>query len=183
MEEEIDIAPIGEEVEGQLAHLQAMAAHEDAEQTEWTQEDEAKLQEELASIEFNPAYKTLLPEITLEHMGVRVHNPNNFIMIMGIVDGLSEGKIHPKDSFEEAYAAEAETRKYREISGRLKAEYPAIYKKILQIHQQIFVQKVHLPLNDLEKEERHYLRSQAYIAAANIARGIDPNYNVAFLDR
>jgi hypothetical protein len=84
-------------------------------------------------------------------------------------------------SFEATYAAVANERRYIEIFDRLETAFPALYKRSIQIFRASA--EAPLPGVDLSDDEKAFVQSQAYSAAAKLAQEIDPNYNLDFLRR
>ena len=169
-------------------HKQLQAAIERSRQPsaedEWTPEDQAELNAELARIPFDPAHAN--PDfadrtVMVQGEKVPIHHYNNFPMILSIVDRVMYGQeIPPAPSFEATYAAVADERKYPDIFGQLKATSPALYRR----SKQIFAGGIGRPTvqgSELTDDEKASIHAHAYSAAARIAQTIDPDYNLGFL--
>lgn len=151
---------------------------------EWSPEEQAELNSELARIAFDPnhAHPDFADRtVVVGGEEVQIHVYNNFPMILSVVDMLRHTNETPDDlSFEAAYAAVANERKYLEIFEELEKTYPALYKRSKQIFARGGNPPVYEGLN-INADEQTYVQSQAYSAAAHIAQAIDPEYNLDFL--
>lgn len=180
-----ELLPIDDEVQRRLAEARAKSTAQ-PESLGWTEEDQAKLEEELARIKFVPEHANPdFSDRTVVFGGreLPVHYSNNFAMILGIVDTLRQG-IQPKPkSFEAMYSEDMTQRRYLEIFGKLESEFPALYKRILQLDNERRAKIVNVGLSDDDRAEREYIRSQGYSAAAQIAKSIDPEYDLGYLYR
>ena len=151
---------------------------------EWTPEDQAELNAELARIVFNPNYANPdYPDRKVKVAGeeANIHGYNNFPMVLSIVDKLRRSKEPPKgNSFEAAYAAVADERRYLEISEALEKTFPVLYKRSIQLFESAGEPMDHLG-RKISEDEVVFIQSQAYSAAADLARQLDPDYDLAFL--
>ncbi|HEU5005047.1 MAG TPA: hypothetical protein VFT49_03105 [Candidatus Saccharimonadales bacterium] len=177
--------PIDGEVQSQLERLrQQQTANE---RDIWTLEDQTKLEQELAQITPNPLYVNEdFPDIEVALGGgqkTMVHDVNNFPMILAAIDTLRRGEV-PEDVFSRMFAHLASERKYVEIFETLEARFPAGYKRIRLLEAaRMKKDSAELQKTKEELDEERYQRSQIYTAAADIARELDPNYNLALLTR
>jgi len=149
---------------------------------QWTDDDQAKLEAELAAVEFDPAHAIpgLRPDRSALIGGVKVqiHDVYNFPMILGVVDKLLHGQeTPPEPSFEALFVEVADERKYKEIFSQLATQYPALYKKVRMID----ARRPAVPETELDQTQEDYENSQAYTAAARIAQALDQNYPLANL--
>jgi hypothetical protein len=151
---------------------------------EWTPEDQADLNAEMARIPFNPKHAN--PDfadrtVVIDDEEVQVHFYNNFPMLMTILDTLRNSDEQSNlGLFEAAYAAVSQERRYFEIFDALEKSFPALLKRT----KQLFANRgesTKLGSREVTADERAYIYSQAYGAAADIARGLDPGYNLAYL--
>lgn len=150
---------------------------------EWTPEEQAELNSELAKIPFssvhaNPDFSDRT--VTVGGEATQIHAYNNFPMILSVVDMLRHSKKIPQlPPVESTYLEVANERRYPEIFGALEAAYPAIYKRT----KQIFSSRGQTapPGPELSADEKAFVQSQAYSAAAHLAQEVDPNYNLDFL--
>jgi hypothetical protein len=178
------VPPLGAE-----PHEQLQAAIERSKQPaaedEWTPEDQAELNAEMARIPFDPSHAN--PDfvdrtITIHDEQVPIHRYNNFPRILAIIDGVITGQEVPQaPSFEATYAAVAEERGYPGIFGELKSTSPALYKRSKQIFASDTSRSIPPQDLGLSADEKALIHAQAYSAAARIARSKDPNYNLGFL--
>lgn len=186
-----EMGPIGGEVHRQMDRLKQISGDiSTTPELDWTEEDEARLQEELARVEFVPAHANPLVSDTVVKVRGRefpIHGYQNFPMALEIVHRLQQGAVKLGQSpFEDAYATAAPDRKYMEIFEALKAKYPALYKKTLQLErdrQGLQSAQFTGVVPKEQKDEEDYYKSQAYSAAAQIARELDPNYDLQNLTR
>lgn len=172
-----DFERIGPEVERQITEAARRAAGD-------TVGQDPQLNEELARIPFLPElgsdYKR---DMTVIYQGQRmpVHDFNNFpIKLVAINDFLNHEK--PKDTYAEALISAAEEMRYQPIFSVFRHQFPAVYKKVLEIQSERQARKAEQgpPGYDLRDEET-YIVSQGYGAAAMLARELDQNYNLSFL--
>lgn len=152
-------------------------------EVEWSTEDQAELNSELARVTFDPSHANPdFPDrtVVIEDMEVQIHAYNSFPRILSAVDFIrhAKGTRHPTP-VESSYAALAEERRYLEVFAALEVAFPALYKRSKQIFNS--GEQAELPGRSLNADERAFMLSQAYSAAAHQARTIDPNYNLDFL--
>lgn len=174
-----ELSPIGDEVRKQLEDLKSKAPETDA-------VDAEALEEELGRIQFKPEHATDIADTEVVVGGVKkpAHVVRNFLMITNIVNNIMTGQMPDGPSFEAAYAEAAEERKYLEVYGRLREIYPTLYAYLAALYTELQKQRQqrkdepYLTATNLMNDEERYRASQAYEAAAQIARELDPQYNL-----
>jgi hypothetical protein len=150
---------------------------------EWTHEDQARLDSELARIQFDPTHDDpdfAKRSVQIHGEDVPVHAFNRFPVILSIADTIRGGGELPEERTPEGqYVSVAEERKYPEIAARLQSANPAAYKRSLQIFRS-WRQDKDIGISQAEQE---YILSQTYAAAARIAQSLDPEYPLDYLRR
>jgi hypothetical protein len=150
---------------------------------EWTPEEQAELNSELARIPFDPAHDDdnfAKRTVKLRDEDEPIHAFNSFPTILGVVDAIRNSSEPPdEDPFKAQHSAVAEERKYFQIFEGLQRTYPLAYKRSLQIYRS-WRQGIDLGLSQAEQQ---YILSQTYSAAAHIAQSIDPDYPLDYLRR
>lgn len=151
---------------------------------EWTPEEQAELQAELARNTFNPEYANPdNPDRKIKIDGEQVDGYwyNNFPVILSVMDRLNNSQDPISlDSFEQMYATVAESRRYPELFAMLQHSSPALYKRALQLFRSKDAPTDHRG-RELSENEVIFIHSQAYSAAAALARRLDPNYDLDYL--
>jgi hypothetical protein len=150
---------------------------------EWTPEEQAELNSELARIPFDPTHDDAnfaKRTVKLHGEDVPIHAFNNFPTILGVVDAIRNSSEPPEiNTLEAQYIALAEERKYLEVFADLQQARPVSYKRSLQIYRS-WRQGIDLGLSQAEQQ---YILSQTYSAAAHIAQTLDPKYPLDYLRR
>ena len=182
-----ELAPIGDEVQRQLEQV----GEAQSTSVDWTEQDEAQLQEELARVKFNPAHANPdIPDTYVVVDGIQrpVHGYNNFLVILETLDDVFAEREFAHLSFQAAYASVRYERNYDGVFGIMRRQFPALYKRALILQEERDVRVRHVkrleqvPANLMSDEER-YIASQAYSVAAKIAKEIDPQYDLGYLHR
>lgn len=184
-----DLSNLSGEIENQLKAIRLREARASA-------VDPHRLAAELARIEFKPEYATDLGiiRVNLGNWSPAVHRTHNFPIIFAAGDRLiRRRRPNSQDPIEMAVFEAAPSAGYHEILRRLKMDHPALYRRMREVTENLSEQK-RLEYSNLsqtekairaateeEKAEWAYIDSSTYGAAADIARSIDPDYNLELL--
>jgi len=151
---------------------------------DWTPEEEADLQSELAKIDFGkdfypPDYNPMSVDIDGEE--VKLPEFNSFPMKLMVIDGLRNDEYPPqKDTVEEIIREKAPERLYFEIAERLQQAFPNLYKRTVQLYKAAHGRE-EAPSLRPDDDQVRYIYAKAYTAAAKIGRDLDSQYSLAYL--
>ncbi|HEX5448224.1 MAG TPA: hypothetical protein VFW90_03450 [Candidatus Saccharimonadales bacterium] len=159
-----------------------------------SQVDPHRLAAELADIEFNPLFATDLPDIRLDlgQWSPEIHQTRNFPLIFAAADKILRGKganiLNPVES---DVAQEFTAANYGEILRRLKTKYPALYRRMREVADNLEEQRQLSTDPRVSQEERDiraatdeetaewdYISSMTYNEAAALARTMNESYDL-----
>lgn len=144
-----EIPPIGDEIRKHLEDLERAANKQDDEEPAWSEEDKAKLEAEVASLEFVPDLVPGFPDksITFEGQRVLVHETSNFSIALTVARKYK--KAREAENPEEAIALlkasldpfqiikleslMTDKDKTDTLFTKLAAGYPYLYRKMAEL--------------------------------------------------
>lgn len=159
-------------------------ANQTVEDEPWSPEEEGELQSELARIAFDDSfYPPDFNPMTVVIGGEEVKLPdfNSFPMKLMVIDGLRNSEhLPPEDTMEGVIHQRAPERHYYEIADQLQQTFPKTYKRAIQLYKATHHGETESVLRP-EDDQVRYIYAKAYVAAARIARGLNPQYDLSYL--
>lgn len=143
--------------------------------------------DEVEVVPFNPENATGFPDKTVEIQGkpTVIHETNNFRMKFGIYQNIKDRK-EPENPFEEVYKEEFEKRGVNEIFRKFEESYPKLTQKMVEeiLHRQQRRENEKQGSSQIitseEASQRDLFFSMGFDAVAEIAKSIDPDFELKF---
>ncbi|MBX4197257.1 hypothetical protein KW801_01725 [Candidatus Saccharibacteria bacterium] len=159
--------------------------------------DPYELAGDLNKVEFKPEYDTGLgiAEVIVNKIPYKVHQTRNFPAIFTAADMLVK-RLTPRNPEPIARLVLNSSRSalYREIFEGFKMGTPALYARMREVAVNLREQEKLLSSKDISEEQKNirlatdeekaewaWIASNSYVAAADIARSIDPKFNLGYL--